>query len=71
MITDIKRKLNSFGVHLKEDFNLDHLYCVDHKIQLTAKLACDDKHLGFDAADNPCCLIQNCKANIGQYRSSA
>jgi hypothetical protein len=38
MTTDIQQKMNSFGVQLNEDFNMDHLYCVDHKIQLTASL---------------------------------
>jgi hypothetical protein len=45
--------MNSFGVQLIEDLNIDHLYCADHNIQLTAKLACDHKHFGFDEAGIP------------------
>jgi hypothetical protein len=68
--TDTEGKMNSFGVQLHEDLNIDHLYCVDHNIQLTAKLACDDKYFGFDADNNPCKLIQKCKTLVSHYRSS-
>jgi hypothetical protein len=36
---------------------IERLYCVDHNIQLNAKLACDDKNCGLDAEGNPCKLI--------------
>jgi hypothetical protein len=62
--------MNSFGVQLHQDFKIEHLYCVDHNIQLTAKLACDDKNFGFDAADNPYKMIHNCKAIVIHYRLS-
>jgi hypothetical protein len=50
--------MDSFGLQLNEDLNIDYLYCVDHNIQMTATLACDDKWFGFDAAENLCKLIQ-------------
>jgi hypothetical protein len=60
-----------FGVQLHEDLNIDHLYCVEHNIQLTAKIACDDKSFGLDTAGAPCKLIQKCKEIVCHYRSSA
>jgi hypothetical protein len=70
MTTDTEGKMNAFGVQLYEGFKIEHLYCVDHTIQLTAKLACDDKNFGLDAEGNTCKLIQKCKAIVGHYRSS-
>jgi hypothetical protein len=49
--------MNSFGVQLHDDFNIDHLYCIDRIIHLTAKLVCDDKYFGLDPASAPCKLI--------------
>lgn len=44
-MTHSEGKMVSFGVQLHKDFNVAHLYCVDHNIHLTSKLACmcDDK----------------------------
>jgi hypothetical protein len=57
-------------VQLHEDFDIEHLCCIDPTTQLTAKLACDDKNFGLDADGNPCKHIQKCKAIVGHYRSS-
>jgi hypothetical protein len=37
---------------------------------MTAKLGCDHNYFGFDAADNLCKLIQNCKSLVIHYRSA-
>jgi hypothetical protein len=70
MTTNTEGKMNFFRVQLNEDLNIDHLYCVDHNIQKTAKLACDDKQFGSDAAAKLCKLIQRCKSLVIHYRSS-
>jgi hypothetical protein len=62
-------QMNSFRVQLHEDVNIDHLYCADHNIQMTAKFDWDDKYFGFDSAGNPCKLIQKFKAVIDHYSS--
>jgi hypothetical protein len=46
MTTDTKGKTNSFVVQLCDDLNIDHPHCVDHRIQLAAKLAYDDMNFG-------------------------
>jgi hypothetical protein len=44
MTRDNEGKMHSFGVKLHDGFNIDQLCCVDQNIQMTAKLACDDKY---------------------------
>jgi hypothetical protein len=68
--TNTEGKVNSVRAQLYVDFNMNHLSFVDHNIQLSAKLACDDKYFGFDADGIPCKLIQKCKSLVSHYRPS-
>lgn len=44
VVTDTTGNMNTFGEYLRQK-NVTHLYCVDHNLHLTAKLAFDDRNL--------------------------
>jgi hypothetical protein len=41
--SDTTGNMNKFGKKLIEEHGVHHIYCTDHVIQLTARLAYDDR----------------------------
>jgi len=39
VVTDTEAKMNAFGVKLEQGKNVAHLYCIDHVLQIVAKIA--------------------------------
>lgn len=39
IVTDTTSNMNKFGIIMKDDNTIDHIYCTDHVLQLSAKLA--------------------------------
>jgi hypothetical protein len=67
MTADTDGKTNSMEFKVHGDFKIERLHCVDHNIQLAAKLAGDVKNCGLDADGIP---IQEYMASVGNYRLS-